>query len=107
LKSCTTENRGWNIAMAATPAEQLQAKLNGPAMVPPPGTTPNFVNPANLNHVVVLTLILCMVFSTLAVAMRMYTKLFIIRKTAFEDCMSLRRATLSWSDTDVPQTSSF
>lgn len=94
--------------MAATPAEQLQAKiqakLNGPAMVPPPGITPNFVNPPNLNHIVVLTLVLCMVFSTLAVVMRMYTKLFIIRKTAFEDCMF---ATLSWSNTDVPQTLSF
>ena len=93
--------------MAATPAEQLEAKLNGPAMHPPPGTTSNFVDPANLNHIVAITLTLCIGFSTLAVALRRYTKIYILRKTVFEDCLSPRFASLSRSDADVPQTSSF
>lgn len=71
--------------MATTAAEQ--AKLNGPAMAPPPGAVPNFVDPPNLDHIVILVLTLCMSFSTIAVLLRMYTKLFVLRKIAFEDCM--------------------
>lgn len=91
--------------MAATTAELLQAKLNGPAMAPPPGVTPNFIDPPNLRHIVVLVLTLCMSFSTVAILMRMYTKLFILRKTAFEDCRY--QYLPQSSNTDCAQTSSF
>ncbi len=72
----------------ATP-EQL-VLLNGPAMSPPPGVIPNFVDPPNLNSYWVLSLTLSLTFSTLFVLMRMYTRLFISRVTSWDDCESLR-----------------
>lgn len=67
-------------------SQQLDALLNGPAGPPPPGVRPNFDDPANLNGLVILTLTLCLVFATLAVLMRTYTKLFLIRSWDYEDC---------------------
>ena len=79
----------------STPASQpssqeLEAFLNGPAGPPPPGVRPNFDDPANLNNFVILTLTLCLVFSSLTVFMRTYTKLFILRSWGYEDCMPTR-----------------
>ena len=75
----------------STPASQsssqeLEALLNGPAGPPPPGVTPNFDDPANLNNLVILTLTMCLVFSSSTVLMRTYTKLFILRSWNYEDC---------------------
>ena len=74
--------------MATSTSEQLQVLLNGPAGTPPVGITPNFDGPPNLNAFVTLTLTFCVTFTTLAVFMRMYTKLFLIRSIAYEDCKS-------------------
>ena len=65
---------------------ELQAILNGPAATPPAGVTPNFHDPPNLNVVITLVLTLCTSFATLAVLLRMYTKQFLIRSWAYEDC---------------------
>ena len=75
----------------STPASQpssqeLEALLNGPAGPPPPGIRPNFDDPANLNDLVILTLTMCLVFASLTVLMRIYTKLVIIRSWDYEDC---------------------
>lgn len=70
---------------APTP-EQLRALLNGTAGKPPAGVMPNLQNPPNLNAFLILTLTLALTFGTLAILMRMYTKLFIIRSVAYEDC---------------------
>lgn len=66
--------------------QQLQALLNAPAGAPPARVTPKFSDPANLNGLVISTLALCLVFATLAVLMRVYTKCFLIRSWDFEDC---------------------
>lgn len=81
------------------------AKLDGPAMIPPPGVLPNFDNPPNLDHIFILTVTLCMTFPAIAVLLRLYTKIYILRKTAFEDCRfpCLCHA----SSTDAPQMFSF
>ena len=78
---------------AATPtltAEQqlqlLQKLLNGPGMSPPPGVKPNFVNPPNLEKEFYIDLILCLTISVLVVAMRMWTKVRVMRKVMIEDC---------------------
>ena len=74
-------------AIAAEQAQaELQALLNGPAAKPPPGVLPNFNDPANLNAFVILTVTLCVTFGTFSVAIRMYTKKFIIRSFEREDC---------------------
>ena len=74
----------------ATSSEQAQASLRrlleGPAMSPPAGVIPNFHDPPNLDSFVALTLTLCLSIVTLAIALRMYTKVFILRVLAWEDC---------------------
>ena len=78
-------------ASTAVPSpEQLQTLLNRPAGTSPTGVVPNFQNPPNLKAFLPLTLALAMSFGTLAVCIRMYTKLFIIRSVAYEDCMFLQ-----------------
>lgn len=67
----------------------LQKLLNGPAMAPPPGITPNFVNPPNLEKEFYIDLILCLTISVLAVCMRMWTKARVMRKVQIEDCKSM------------------
>ena len=66
--------------------EQLRVTLDGPAGMPPFGILPQFDNPPNLNAWLILTLTLCWTFGTVALLMRVYTKLFIIKTFACEDC---------------------
>ncbi|KAK0511236.1 hypothetical protein JMJ35_005809 [Cladonia borealis] len=67
-------------------AEQLQKLLDGPAGTPPVGVIPNFDHPPNLNtRYLILTISACMTFATVAVLLRMYTKIFITRSLANED----------------------
>lgn len=83
----------------------LQVLLNAPAGTPPPGVIPNFNHAPNLAFYVPLTLSLCIGLSTLAILMRMYTKLFLIRSRALEDCKCLDITWLGYrSSTDVLQT---
>lgn len=72
--------------MAQLASQQLEALLNGAAGPPPPGARSNFHDPANINGLVILTLTLCLAFASLAVLMRTYTKLFLIRSWDYEDC---------------------
>lgn len=65
--------------------EQLQKLLNGPAGTPPVGMIPNFDDPPNLDTYVILTISACMTFATVAVLLRMYTKVFITRSLENED----------------------
>ena len=64
----------------------LRQMLEGPAMSPPAGAISNFHDPSNLDAFVALTVTLCMGIGTLAVALRLYTKVFILRVLAWEDC---------------------
>ena len=74
-------------AMSSVQAQAaLRETLEGPAMSPPAGVIPNFHDPPNLDSFVALTLTLCIGIGTLAVALRMYTKVFILRVLAWEDC---------------------
>ena len=60
------------------------AILDGPALAPPPGVKPNFVNPDNLAHPGLE--VLQLTIATLVVLMRIYTKLGVLRKMQAEDC---------------------
>ena len=70
----------------------LQKLLDGPAMAPPPGIKPNFVNPPNLDKEFYIDLILCLTISVLAVCMRVWTKARVMRKFQIEDCKTLSPA---------------
>ena len=87
-----------SMAMSAGPASQtsatvkvdFQALLEGPAGLPPKGTTPDFANPPNLEAIFDSTLALCLIAATIVVLIRLYTKVFVLRSTACEDCESLQ-----------------
>lgn len=72
------------LTTALTP-ELVQSILNGPAGTPPVGVTPNFDNPPNTNRFVIITLVFCVLLASLAVLVRMYTKIFLIRSIEYED----------------------
>lgn len=76
-----------------------QALLDGPAMNPPHGVEPNFIDHSNLSRGVIVTLTIYMTFATLVFLMRLYTKLFLFRKVVLEDCMS--RYLVRFSNTDA------
>lgn len=60
---------------------------NCTGIIPPPlGVTPNFVNPPSLlkSHIAIHTVFLGL--DTLCLAMRLYTRKFIQRKLALDDC---------------------
>ncbi|KAL8724487.1 MAG: hypothetical protein Q9166_007921 [cf. Caloplaca sp. 2 TL-2023] len=68
---------------------QAQALLDGPAMAPPTGMKPNFTSPEDHHKLFVWTIVLTITVSTLALLMRMYTKIKIIRKVGWEDYTSI------------------
>ena len=78
-----------SIPTASLNPEKLQGLLNGPAGTPPPGAIPNFDNAPNLDVYLIVTISTCMTSAAVAVLLRMYTKIFIIRSLANEDCKSL------------------
>lgn len=69
-----------------TTDKEAQLWLSQPAGKPPAGVTSNFDNPPNLDTAVFLTVILLNSIAILATAIRIYTKVFLIRSLAHEDC---------------------
>lgn len=55
---------------------------------PPPGVTPNFVNPESLRKEWILSLVTCFFLPTFFIFIRVYTKLIIIKSHGWEDCKS-------------------
>ena len=70
-------------------AAKIQALLNAPAGTPPAGVLSNFDDPSNMSGKVIFTITFCMAVATLAVTMRMYAKLILVRSLAYEDCECL------------------
>lgn len=80
--------------MAATKPQLYELVLDLPALAAPPGVTPNFINPSNLQTEHYIVLVLSLVLSSLVVCMRMWTKARLIRKFGREDCKELSHAAL-------------
>lgn len=53
---------------------------------PPPGYTSNFLNPPSKASWDVVTQVVCLTLATLLVAMRMYTKLKVLKNPGSDDC---------------------
>jgi len=66
----------------------IELLLNGPALAAPPGTSNpyQFDNPPSLSTTCYIVMGVCVFVASLAVVMRMYTKLFVIGKVELEDC---------------------
>ena len=60
----------------------------GPALQPPPGVIPNFIDPENTQSIIIATLAVTLGAATLFTVIRMYTKAFILNTIALEDCSS-------------------
>lgn len=60
--------------------------LQTPALQPPQGVTPNFVNPPNNKNLANAIALVSLLISTFAFTVRMYTKAFVFRKLMIEDC---------------------
>lgn len=62
-----------------------------PALDPPAGITPNFVNPYTLSPAFVATAVICLLFATAALIIRLATSLFgSDKRLRIEDCMLCR-----------------
>lgn len=70
----------------ATTSQEMQNLLDSPAMAAPPPLMHNFVNPPNLNTVLCVDFGVCLIVSAVAVVIRMWTKVRLIRKVEIEDC---------------------
>lgn len=83
--------------------------LGGPAMAPPPGVAPDSLQESNsVFSWFIMTIVLCITLSTLAVVMRLYTKLRIIRQIGWEDCecrLLFMLSPLSWLISELADTS--
>ncbi|KAI1453479.1 hypothetical protein F4805DRAFT_443350 [Annulohypoxylon moriforme] len=68
----------------------LQQKiLNGPALAPPDGVTPNFIDPPNKNYEAIAVLVVCLFLSTAAAIGRAYSRTFVTKKVQLQDYLGL------------------
>lgn len=74
-----------NLDWSNIPADELAAFLEGPALPPPDGVTPNFVHPENRNGVVYFICIFAMVISTILLAARFYAQLVVSKQRHLVD----------------------
>jgi len=77
------------------PPAQQEAILNGPALEPPPGVTPNFDQPPNGNVPTLIVEGILISLSTIAVVLAVYTKLFFVKHIYLEDCKYFSRPRIS------------
>ena len=70
------------------PPAKKEALLNGPAGKPPAGLQSNLDNPATLDGTIIAVLTLCLVVSTTFILVRSYTKKYLIKSVALDDCKS-------------------
>jgi hypothetical protein len=80
------------------PAIAHEMLLNMAAMPHPPGVKPDFVSPSTFRPEMLGVLISMFIIATIAVMVRTYTKLVIVKRLAMEDCkycsdLNVRRLT--------------
>jgi hypothetical protein len=68
------------------PAEAVEALLNGPAMKAPHGVKTNFNTHDNLAKYIIPTDTVILTLTTIVLVLRVYTKRFIARSMAWDDC---------------------
>ncbi|KAJ0121783.1 hypothetical protein J7T55_008950 [Diaporthe amygdali] len=67
------------------PIVTMDAILNGPAMAPPAGETSDFENPPNENGLAIGVLVTMIVISTFCVLVRLYARVYLLRKVQVEE----------------------
>lgn len=56
-----------------------------PAQSPPPGVTPNFINPPSQSYLVIVTVVIGLTLSSLLVFARLYVNIFRNRRFRIDD----------------------
>jgi hypothetical protein len=64
----------------------FQAKLEAPALQPPPGITSNFVDPPNRSDYAYAALIVCVSVVSGFAILRAYARIFYMKKVHLADC---------------------
>lgn len=64
----------------------LSALGEFPALIPPPGVQPNFVNPFSRGPDVVIASSICLALMLVMVIVRFFTKLYIKHRWGWDDC---------------------
>ncbi|KAI1250031.1 hypothetical protein MGN70_008482 [Eutypa lata] len=67
------------------PPSKQESILTGPALEPPPGIVPNFQNPENKDDIVRAILASGLVATSLAVFVRVYSRLICMKQVQIED----------------------
>ncbi|KAI1077037.1 hypothetical protein F5B20DRAFT_593640 [Whalleya microplaca] len=70
-------------------ASQAELILNGPALEPPEGVTPNFEHPPNRNDLAHATNALCLILLVSFCLVRAYARLICVKKVRLEDFLAL------------------
>ena len=65
-----------------------------PALEPPPGVIPDFVNPPSLAKTLIIVNVIFMVLMVIFVALRVYSKALVIRAMGWDDCEHFLRLVL-------------
>ncbi len=72
------------------PKAQQEKILNGPALQPPPGVTPNLDDPTQYNHGANALLAICLILTVFALSIRAYSRIFHFKSLHVADCMLFR-----------------
>ena len=64
-----------------------------PALDPPEGVKSNYVNPDSHLLWFIATTAVCMTISTVALILRLITKLYVVKSVGWDDCLSCSRYT--------------
>ena len=66
----------------------VQLLLNASAVPPPPGIVPNYVDPPSIGYAVLVVATISMILATIMLALRVFTKLYLIKAWNLEDCIA-------------------
>ena len=78
--------------LSATQALE-QVLLDGPAAQPPPGQVSDFDSKEDLSFLIIPSITTTLCLSTFALAIRIYTRCFILRSMSWDDCKLQRLVT--------------
>lgn len=64
-----------------------------PAMKPPPGVTPNFINPPSIGNTIIVVNVVFLTLMLGFVILRIYTKGVLTRSLGWDDCKQIDKPT--------------
>ncbi|KAI8963501.1 hypothetical protein F5Y11DRAFT_365088 [Daldinia sp. FL1419] len=76
-------------SLASLSPEEQEAILNGPALTPPPGVTPNFDNPPNNSDGGLAVILVCLILACASSLLYTYGRIFQTKQAHFSDLVGL------------------